>query len=157
MPNLITRGYGIFGKITCTADGYDQTFEKTITSAQLLALRATPIALIALPGAGKIWEFVSATIICDAGTAYVVGTNDLAIRYGTAADIISQTIDTAGLIDDTTDRMALVLPVTADNKTTKTDCHNVALYLHNTGASELTTGTGVLRVKITVRRWTTGW
>jgi hypothetical protein len=134
------------------------SLEVTVSSAELLALRATPKTLVPAPGAGKLIEFVSATLLADNGTAYVVGTNDLAIRYaGAAGDIISQTVDTAGFLDQVVDIMDLVLPIATDSKTPKADCENQPLVLHNTGAGELTTGTGVLRVKISYRIWTTGW
>lgn len=132
--------------------------EVTVSSAELLALRATPKTLVAAPGAGKVLQFLSAILIADNGTAYVVGTNDIAIRYkdGTG-DIISNTVDTAGLLDQTVDIMTQVLPLITDSKTPKADCENMPLVLHNTGAGELTTGTGVVRVKINYNVWTTGW
>jgi hypothetical protein len=133
--------------------------EITVSSAELLALRATPKTLVAAPGAGKVLEYLGAILIYDAGgVGYTVGTNDMAIRYkDTTGDIISQTIDTAGFIDDTTDRMTQVLPIVTDSKTPKTDCENQPLVLHNTGAGEFTGGTGVIRAKVSYRIWTTGW
>lgn len=134
------------------------TREVTVTSAQLLALRATPVTIVPAPGAGKVAEFVGGLAIADNGTAYVVGTNDIALRYkDDSGDLISQTVDTAGLLDQTSDIMTTLLPVTADSKTPKADCENQPIVLHNTGAGELTTGTGVLRVKVTYRIWKTGW
>lgn len=140
------------------AYGATRFAEVTVSSAELLALRATPKTLVAAPGTGKMLEFVSATVIADNGTAYVVGTNDMAIRYKDgSSDIISQTVDTAGLLDQTTDIMSLCLPIATDSKTPKADCENQPLVLHNTGASEFTTGTGVVRLKIAYRVWQTGW
>ena len=96
--------------------------------------------------------------IADNGTAYVVGTNDLAVRYKDGSgDVISQTIDTAGLLDQTTDILTQVMPIATDIKTPKADCENQPLVLHNTGASEFTTGTGTVRCKIAYRVWQTGW
>lgn len=141
-----------------TAYGAVQSAEVTVSSAELLALRATPKSLVAAPGAGKMLEFVAAVLFADNGTAYTVSTNDLAIRYKDGSgDIISQTIDTAGLLDQTTDIMSLIAPIATDSKTPKADCENQPLVLHNTGAGELTSGTGVLRVKISYRVWLTGW
>jgi hypothetical protein len=139
-------------------DGLIRMTEVVVSSAELLALRAAPKTLVAAPGAGKMLVFHGAVIIADNGTAYVVGTNDAAIRYvGTAGDIISQVIDTAGLLDQTTDIMTYVDPVGTDSKTPKADCENTPLVLHNTGAAEWTTGTGVVRVKIYTSIVTTGW
>lgn len=132
--------------------------EVTVTSAELLALRATPKTIVPAAGAGKANIFHSAVVIADNGTAYVVGTNDLAFRYNsTTGDIVSQTIDTAGLLDQTTDILSQVGPIATDTKTPKADCENTPIVLHNTGASELTTGTGVVRVKCYYSIITTGW
>jgi hypothetical protein len=135
----------------------ERVAEVTVSSAELLALRATPKSIVAAPGAGKMIVFKSALVIADNGTAYVVGTNDLAFRHGTAGDIVSQTIDTAGLLDSTSDIVSFVGPVATDTKSPKADVENTALTLHNTGASELTTGTGVVRVKCWYSVVTTGW
>lgn len=141
-----------------TAYGEEATAEVTVSSAELLALRATPKTLVPAQGAGTIAEFVSALVIADNGTAYVVGTNDLQIRYKDGSgDLISQIIDTAGLLDQTTDIMTQVGPLATDSKTPKADCENQPLVLHNVGAGELTTGTGVLRLKVRYRVWRSGW
>lgn len=132
--------------------------EVVVSSAELLALRAAPKTLVAAPGAGKVLEFVSMLAIADNGTAYVVGTNDFVVRYKDGSgDIISQILDTAGLLDQTTDIMTQVMPLATDSKTPKADCENQPLVLHNSGGSELTTGTGVLRCKVAYRTWRTGW
>lgn len=139
-------------------EGIHRMAEVTVSSAELLALRATPKTLVAAPGTGKMLVFHGAVLIADNGTAYVVGTNDIAVRYNnTTGDIISQVVDTAGLLDQTTDIMSYVDPVGTDSKTPKADCENTPLVLHNTGAAEFTTGTGVLRVKTFYSVVTTGW
>lgn len=140
------------------AYGEDRTIEVTVSSAELLAIRATPKSCVPAPGAGLMNEFVSAVAIADNGTAYVVGTNDLQFRYKDGSgDLISQIIDTAGLLDSTSDIMSQVMPLATDAKTPKADCENQPIVLHNVGAGELTTGTGVLRLKIRYRVWVTGW
>jgi hypothetical protein len=132
--------------------------EVSITSAELLALRATPKTIVAAQGAGKMIVFHQAVILADNGTAYVVGTNDVAFRMAnTTGDIVSQTIDTAGLLDSTSDIVSFVGSIGTDTKSPKADVENTALVLHNTGASELTTGTGVVRVKCWYSVITTGW
>lgn len=141
-----------------SANGNNRYTTVTVSSAELLALRATPKSLVPAPGAGRILEFVSMMAIAQNGTAYVVGTNDLAVRYKDGSgDIISQTLDTAGFLDQTSAIMSQVGPLATDSKTPKTDCDNQPLVLHNTGAGELTTGTGTLDLKITYRVWKSGW
>lgn len=148
--------YKMGGSVTSPSD--HRVAEVTVSSAELLALRATPKAIVAAPGAGKMVVFHSALVIADNGTAYVVSTNDLAFRMvGTAGDIVSQTIDTAGLLDSTSDIVSYVGPIATDSKTPKAEAENTALVLHNTGAGELTTGTGVVRVKCWYSIVVTGW
>lgn len=132
--------------------------EVTVSSAELLALRATPKTIVPAAGAGKMNVFQQAIVLADNGTAYVVGTNDLAFRMAsTTGDIVSQTIDTAGLLDSTSDICSFVGPIATDTKSPKADVENTPIVLHNTGAGELTTGTGVLRVKLWYSIIKTGW
>lgn len=133
--------------------------EVTVTSAELLALRATPKTLVAAPGTGKLLEFVSAVLLLDAATAYAenAGGSNLGVRYNnTTGDLVSQTIESTGFIDQATDQMTVALPV-IDPIVAKAVCENTPLVLHNVGAGELVTGTGVLRVKVAYRVHTTGW
>lgn len=45
----------------------------SLSSANLLAMNATPITVIAAPGAGKTIRIKSCVAICDSGTAYANG------------------------------------------------------------------------------------
>jgi hypothetical protein len=156
--NIGTKASPTWIGIGGTADGSFRSAIVDITSAQLLAIRATPITLVAAPGAGKLLSLISGEIIANNGTAYVVGTNDLAVRYNnTTGDIISQTIDTAGLFDQTTDIVTHFEPLATDSKGPKADVENTPLVLHNTGAAEFTTGTGTARVLTLYSILTTGW
>jgi len=147
--------YKIGSSVTTALD--HRVAEVTVSSAELLALRATPKTIVSAPGAGKMVVFHSALVIADNGTAYVVSTNDMAFRHGTAGDIVSQTIDTAGLLDSTSDIVSYVAADATDTKSPKADVENTALTLHNTGAGEFTTGTGVVRVKCWYSIVVTGW
>jgi hypothetical protein len=132
--------------------------EVAISSAELLALRATPKTLVAAPGAGYLLEFVGGVLFLDAtATAYVESAANLAVRYtdGSGA-IVSQAIEATGFIDQTADTMTTMEPK-IDAIVAKTGCENKALVLHNTGAGEYTTGTGTMRVKCAYRIWSTGW
>lgn len=143
-----------------SGDGGIRFAEVTVSSAELLALAAAPKTLVAAPGAGKMLWFISALIIADNGTAYTITNagDDLAIRYKDGSgDIISATVDTAGLIDTTSDVVTQVMPLITDSKSPKADVENQPLVLDNIGAAEFTLGTGVLRVKIFYSVVTTGW
>lgn len=152
-------GRGRFKIGTRTTSELDiRVVEVTVSSAELLALRATPKSIVPAAGAGKMNVFQSAVVIADNGTAYVVGTNDMAFRMAsTTGDIVSQTVDTAGLLDSTSDIVSFVGPIATDSKSPKADVENTAIVLHNTGASEFTTGTGVVRVKCWYSIVKTGW
>jgi hypothetical protein len=132
--------------------------EVSLSSANILALRATPITLVAAPGAGYLLEFCGAVLLLDAtATAYVESSANLSIRYtGTSGAKVSDDIEATGFIDQTADTMTTARPK-LDQIVAKSGCENQALVLHNLGAGEYTTGTGVMRVKIAYRRWTTAW
>jgi hypothetical protein len=132
--------------------------EVAVSSAELLALRATPKTLVAAPGAGYVLEFVSAVLLLDAtATAYVESSANLAVRYtGTTGAKVSEDIEATGFIDQTADTMTTAR-AKLDAIVAKTGCENQLLCLHNLGAGEYTTGTGTMRVKVSYRKWATGW
>jgi hypothetical protein len=127
----------------------------TVTSAEILALFATPKTLVAAPGAGKFIEFLGATIMLDAtATAYagVAAGEDLCIKYTNAAGaIVSTTLETTGFIDQTTDQVRTIKAITTD----VTPVVNSPIVLHLL-VGEITTGTGVLYVNVSYRIHETG-
>lgn len=132
--------------------------EVAISSGELLALRATPKTLVAAPSAGKVLEFVSAVLLLDAtATAYVESAANLAVRYeNTTGAKVSEDVEATGFIDQTADTMTTARPK-LDAIVAKSGCEAKGLVLHNLGAGEYTTGTGVMRVKCAYRIWSTGW
>ena len=140
--------------------GYDaiRWAEVSISSSEILALRATPKTLVSAPGSGKVLEFVGGVLLLDAtATAYVESSANLAVRYtnGSGAKV-SNDIEATGFVDQTADTMTSITAKT-DAIVAKTGCENQALVLHNIGAGEYTTGTGTVRAKIAYRVWSTGW
>lgn len=138
-------------------DGVERIATGTISSTEALALRATPKTLAAAPGAGKWLQFVSLVLFHDAATAYVESNANLGVRYenGSGAKV-SDDIEMTGFIDQTSDIATNGRPK-ADAIVSKTGSENKALVIHQLGAAEWTTGTGVLRFKCIYRVWTTGW
>lgn len=150
--------------VTATSDGSktDYDFSKviniaevTVSSAELLALAASPKTVVADPGDGYVLEFISAILILDKGaTAYddAAADGDLVIRYtdGSGA-IASTTLDADGFIDGATDQIRTLKPITTD----LTPVASSPLVLDNTG-DEFTGGDGVLRVKVAYRIYPTG-
>ncbi len=136
----------------------EKTAEVAISSGELLALRATPKTLVAAPGTGYVLEFDSAVLLLDAtATAYVESSANLAVRYtGTSGAKVSEDIEATGFIDQTADTKTRAR-AKLDPIVSKTGSDNQALVLHNIGAGEYTTGTGVMRVKVYYKLVTTGW
>jgi len=131
-----------------------QTAEVTVSSAELLALRATPKTLVAAPGAGSVLEFHSAVLFLDYGTAQYTETADnLAVKYtdgsGAAA---SETIEATGFIDSAADDMTTAIAVKDVAAVA-----NAALVLHNAGDGEYATGDSTMRVRVRYSVHATGF
>lgn len=126
--------------------------EVSITSAQVLALATTPITLVAAPGAGKVLQFLGATLILDYGTAtYTESSDNLTINYTDESGLtVSEVIECTGFIDATTDKMITAVPVKDIILVA-----NAALVLSNEN-DNFAVGDGVLRVKTLYAVHTTG-
>ncbi len=83
----------------------------TITSAELLALFATPIEIVPAPPSGFTNIFRRAGLYKAAGTAYagIAAGENLAIGYTDASGlVVSPEIETVGFLDQTTAQMRWV-------------------------------------------------
>jgi len=88
-----------------TATRVGEMAQKRVTSAQVLALNATPQTIIAAPGAGLCIVPLRLLIYKPAGTAYadVGAAEDLALRYTNAAGALcSASVETTGFLDQAT-------------------------------------------------------
>ncbi len=125
--------------------------KKTITSAQLLALNATPQEIVAAPGAGKMLEFVSMAVHKPAGTAYagVAGGEDLAVKYtnGSGAQV-NTSLETTGFVDQTTAQTRITRAIVTEY----TPVENAALVLQLL-SGEITTGDSPLYLTVRYRVW----
>jgi hypothetical protein len=123
-----------------------KTAKVVVTSAQILALNATPVTLIAAPGAGKILVFDDAVFSKPSGTAYaaVGADDDLEIRYTDASGAqVNTLLECTGFVDQTTVQVRITRPIVTEY----TPVDNAALVLHmKTG--EITTGNSPLYVTI---------
>jgi hypothetical protein len=136
-----------------------RSLETVITSAQVKAIRATPITVVPAPGAGKAIEFVSALLQLKFGANAFTGPQNLAVRYkdGSSAQV-SQNITGTGFIDQAADTVTNAVPK-ADGIAARTVAENQPLVLHNIGASEITgnaAGDNTVRVKVLYRVHTVG-
>jgi hypothetical protein len=131
-----------------------RSIETVITSAQVKTLRATPVAVIPAPGAGKALEFVSALLQLNYGTNAFTGAQNFAVKYKDGASAaVSQAVTGTGFIDQATDMVTNAIPKT-DAIATRAVAENQPLVLHNTGAAEVTGNAAndcLLHVKVLYR------
>lgn len=80
-----------------------QFVDVTVSSAELLAMFATPKTIVAAPAAGLMNVFEGIVISKPAGTAYagIAAGEDLQVSLGTVATALAQ-IETTGFLDQTT-------------------------------------------------------
>lgn len=109
----------------------------SLTNAQIKAMRATPVTLVAAPGASKFVEFVSAVLKLTAGTEVLTETIDnMAIKYTNGTGLaVSGTIESTGFIDQAANTYTNAQPA-SDAIAAATGVENQALVLHNTGDGE---------------------
>lgn len=134
-------------------DVADAFVDVTITSAQLLALFATPQTLVAAPGAGLALVFNGAVIHKPAGTAYagVAAGEDLSIKYTDASGAEVAQCEATGFLDQATAQTRFVRPQTAaSGNSAITPVANAPLVLHML-AGEITTGTSDLNIRVYYR------
>lgn len=125
-----------------------------ITSAQVLALNATPIELVPAPGANKAIVFDGAVIQKPAGTAYagVATGEDLAIKYTDENGLDVGECEMTGFADQTTAQVRFVRPVVQGTApiSSFTPAANAALVAHML-AGEITTGDAPFNVRVYYR------
>ena len=122
----------------------------SITNAQMLTLRASPITLVAAPGAGKFLEFISATLFFNRAAAYTETADNMAIRYTNGSGtIVSETIETTGFVDAAGDAITFARPLaTPPILTAAGEIANGLLCIHNTGGDEFGGGNASNFVKV---------
>jgi hypothetical protein len=130
----------------------------SLTNTNMLALRATPITVVAAPGAGYMIEFVGGWIFFDYTGAYTETADNMALLWGSAGSAASATIECTGLVDATADTAIEIQPRSA-TAIAKTALDNKALVIHNTGDGEYGGGNAanVVEVHVAYRVWPTGW
>lgn len=126
--------------------------DKIITSAQVLALFATPITVLAAPGAGLAYVPLRMQVYKPAGTAYagVAAGEDLVLKYTNAAGAqCSGVIETTGFLDQATAQTRVVGMQGAVTTTASdiTPVDNAAVVLHLL-TGEIITGTSDLVVRV---------
>lgn len=129
----------------------------TLSTAQVNAVRGTPITVVAAQGANTWIELVSAVITYDYATAAftVAADEDLVIEYADGTDTTAS-IETTGFLDQGDDEIRFypsALAAGADIEATI----NQALQIFNTGAGETADGGGEVDVRVVYRVYVTGF
>lgn len=124
----------------------------TVSSAEMLTLRATPKQLVPAPGAGKILMLDSAWLQLDFNTsAYTESTDNMAIKYTDASGVtVSIEIEATGFVDATVDTSVRALPV-LNATVANSAAENQALVLNNIGDGEYASGDSPVLVNIYYR------
>jgi len=125
--------------------------EVTITSAELLALNATPAELVPAPGPGKVLEFISAVLILEYGSAAYANNGIISVANGTTVADMSDTVALADFLAKTADHIVVVQALSADVELKA----NESLVL-SMATGESITGDSPVRAKVAYRVHTTG-
>lgn len=152
----ITRGKALMGSALSAELMYRDV---TVTSAEILALNATPKTLVPAPGAGKVLVFEGAVVALDYGSAAYAGIaagEDLSIKYENGSGLEVAQCEATGFLDQTADQLRYVRPqAAASGNSSITPLANKALVLHML-TGEVTTGNSPLKCRIFYRVVPTG-
>lgn len=131
-----------------------QFLDVIVSSAELLALNATPKTLVAAPAAGLMNVFEAIVVSKPAGVAYagVAAGEDLTVKYVNAAGAALATIETTGFIDQATvqTRFAQAYRVVVATGVNDLTPANSAIVLHLL-TGEVITGTSPLNCRVYYR------
>lgn len=121
------------------AEGFLQYADVTLTNAQIKAVRATPVTLVAAQGAGTVIKFMGALLKLNYGgnNAFTESADNLAIKYTDGSGVaVSGTIESTAFITATADTYSNAEPA-AGAIVAATGAENQALVIHNTGDGEI--------------------
>lgn len=129
--------------------GLLKTAKVTVSSAELLALAATPKTLVAAV-ANKLFQLLGVAFKFNYGTVQYVepsAPDDMQVKYVDGSGVAASSIPDSGqLIVPAADQYGIAIPLVVEGGTLAEHV-NVPLVLHNTGG-EWTTGDGTLEVTV---------
>lgn len=147
---------GLTGYDVETTYGIEGLKKTTITTAQLLALNATPQIIVPAAPTGFVNVFLGMALYKPAGTAYagIAATEDLIAKYTDGSgQQVSGYVEPVGFLDQATAQRRFVGPVASIGTTTAGDVTPLAaaIVLH-LAVGEIITGTSDLIVWAWFRR-----
>lgn len=117
----------------------------TLTSAQLLAMKATPVSILPAPGASRYYHVIGVTArYLFGGTAYTLNGGTLKLFYGPAASAKALTADMSALLTQAVNATTIGQAVLGLATLTDAQALNVDLEVANDGAAEVTLGNGTV-------------
>jgi hypothetical protein len=125
----------------------------TVSSAELLALNATPKTIVGAPGADRVLVPEFAILHKPAGTAYagIAAGEDLALRWTDGSGTILMSAEATGFLDQATAQPRLMRAYRAASGVSDiTPVANAALVLHML-TGEITTGNSPLYIQVYYR------
>jgi hypothetical protein len=122
-----------------------------VSSAEILALNATPKTLVAAPGANKILvprKFLFFLDYNAAAYAGIAAGEDWTVKYTDSSGDVLAHLETTGFLDQTSDQYRVALPATTSGATISelTPVANAPLVLHQLSA-EIITGDSPVAVR----------
>lgn len=132
--------------------------EVTLTTAQVKALYATPITVLAAPGAGKAHIILGVVAHLDYNSAAydgIAGGEDLTLKYTDANGTALVKFETTGFLDQTSDQVRYATP-TQYGDTNLTPIANAPVVAHML-TGEIATGDSPVKLRIRSLLIDTAW
>jgi hypothetical protein len=148
-PGTVVQATGSGLAATSTANvGGRKSIRADLTSAQLLALHATPVLLIPAPAAGTFIRVLNYELLYTFLTSAYTNTNaTLKLFQGTTANAVALTADLGAILTNTASRIGLgAAPVAVTD--TLAHIENVGIFAGNDGSAEFLAGAGSLSIFI---------
>lgn len=125
------------------------SIDKLISSAQLLALNATPVSLVPAPPTSFALVFEGAVIHKPAGTAYagIAAGEHLSVKYTDASGLQVTEAESDGFLDQTTAQTRFLRPFAAASGAAELAIVSAAALVLHLLSGEITTGNSALHVR----------
>jgi len=155
-----TPAAGTFTSVTLGTVAGGESISAQVTAlstAQVVALRASPITVVTAGGANTWIEVLSVVLTYDYATAAftVAADEDLVIEYADGTDITGS-IESAAFLDQVDDEIRYYIPTFASASDPEAQINN-AVRIFNTGAGEIADGGGVVDVRVVYLLHSTGF